>query len=959
MARLYAKFLTSMGVIAGSCFKETTGSKLANIGITGVQKLLDEVLDVGGGVIFIDEAYQLSSGNSPGGRAVIDFLLAEIENLNSKICFVLAGYTKQMEQFFTHNPGLPSRFPREMKFKDYSDEELLKILELKVNSKFGRRMKAQDGLRGVYFRIVARRIGRGRGKEGFGNARAAENALLKIYQRQSERLTRERHARPKPDYLLLTKEDLIGPEPGDALLKSAAWGNLEKLIGLDLVKKSVKSLVDSIRMNYQRELNEDPIIEYSLNRIFLGNPGTGKTTVAKLYGEILVDLGLLSNGEVIVKNPSDFVGSALGQSEQQTKGILAASVGKVLVIDEAYGLYGGGASQGGRFSDPYKTAVVDTIVAEVQSVPGDDRCVLLLGYKDHMEEMLQNVNPGLSRRFPLASGFVFEDFTQGELKVILDMKLKKQGFAATDTAKRVALEMLDRTRNRPNFGNAGEIDILLNEAMSRHQNRISAGKSQRVSTLEALDFDENFDRLERSETNVASLFKDTVGCERLVGILQGYQETARKMKTLGLDPKEDIPFNFLFRGPPGTGKSATAHKMGKVFYDAGFLASCEVIDCSASDITGQYVGQTGPKVRQQLDKALGRVLLIDEAYRLAEGHFAKEALDELVDAMTKEKYQKRLVIILAGYENDINRLLNANPGLTSRFPECIDFHGLTPGDCFDLLAKSLLKRKILLEEQGKGSMDVTSLVAPSTKFRDQVVQAFCSLSKFPTWASARDVKTLAQSVQRVAVNVSPVQNPGAAVIVSEAMVVAEMERMIMDRKSGAKQSTPGLIERLSHLQSQPLEPQLQPQKPSIASAQKTTIEMAGRVEKQQQDTLSSDDPEPGYDSESPSNRGTSAVRDAGVSDEVWAQLQKDAETEERREQEYRAKLKAKRDAADDELRERIIKELIEEEERRTKEAEARKKLELEGRCPVGYHWIRQQGGWRCAGGSHYVADGEV
>lgn len=110
----------------------------------------------------------------------------------------------------------------------------------------------------------------------------------------------------------------------------------------------------------------------------------------------------------------------------------------------------------------------------------------------------------------------------------------------------------------------------------------------------------------------------------MIAILQGYQATTRKMKSLGMDPKESVPFNFLFRGPPGTGKTSIARRMGKVFYDAGFLGSAEVVECSTSDIIGQYVGQTGPKVRAVLDKALGKVLFIDEAYRLASGgHYAQ------------------------------------------------------------------------------------------------------------------------------------------------------------------------------------------------------------------------------------------------------------------------------------------------------------------------------------------------
>jgi hypothetical protein len=254
---------------------------------------------------------------------------------------------------------------------------------------------------------------------------------------------------------------------------------------------------------------------------------------------------------VIVKNPADFVGSVLGESEKNTKGILASTVGKVLVIDEAYGLYSGNADGGGSQTDPYKTAVIDTIVAEVQSTPGEDRCVLLLGYKDQMESMFQKVNPGLSRRFPLDSAFVFEDFTDDELREILDLKLKQQEFEATDQGKKVALEVLRRARNRPHFGNAGEVDILLNGAKARHQQRLSTGKSSNAETLEAQDFDEDFDRGERAETNIRMLFEGVVGCEGIVAQLEGYQEIVKNMKKLEMDAREQIPFNFLFRGPPG------------------------------------------------------------------------------------------------------------------------------------------------------------------------------------------------------------------------------------------------------------------------------------------------------------------------------------------------------------------------------------------------------------------------
>lgn len=258
---------------------------------------------------------------------------------------------------------------------------------------------------------------------------------------------------------------------------------------------------------------------------------------------------------VVVKNPSDFVGAAMGESEKNTKGILAATAGKVLVIDEAYGLFGGGTSDGtGPQSDPYRTAVVDTIVAEVQSTPGEDRCVLLLGYKDQMQQMFQHVNPGLSRRFPMDQAFIFEDFTKEQMSEILTLKLRAQDLGITDLGRKVCLETIERARNRLNFGNAGEIDILLNSAKMRLQKRISSTTGvdyASMSVLDPSDFDENFDRADKDETNISKLFEGVVGCDDIISKLTKYQRLVRRLRKLEMDPRDVVPFNFLFRGPPG------------------------------------------------------------------------------------------------------------------------------------------------------------------------------------------------------------------------------------------------------------------------------------------------------------------------------------------------------------------------------------------------------------------------
>lgn len=285
MARLYAKFLQSVGVLPGTAFEETSGSKLAHEGIQGLQDLIKSVLQQGGGAIFVDEAYQLTEGHNAGGRPVLDLLLTSILDNIGKIVFLFAGYNKNMESFFEANPGLPSRIPKSLQFEDYSDAELVSIFEFNLKEKYQGRMKVEGGAGGLYMRIATRRIGSGRGTEGFGNARSISNLLDRVTERQAKRLETQRRNGTFYDDLSLTKEDLIGPDPSLAVQSSPAWSELKGLIGLAEVKASLQSLVDLIKTNYVRELEEKKPIAMSFNRVFLGNPGTGK--VCRLVRVIL------------------------------------------------------------------------------------------------------------------------------------------------------------------------------------------------------------------------------------------------------------------------------------------------------------------------------------------------------------------------------------------------------------------------------------------------------------------------------------------------------------------------------------------------------------------------------------------------------------------------------------------------------------------------------------------------
>ena len=445
--------------------------------------------------------------------------------------------------------------------------------------------------------------------------------------------------------------------------------------------------------------------------------------------------------------------------------------------------------------------------------------------------------------------------------------------------------------------------------------------------------------------------------------------------------------------------------MGKIYFDMGFLAAAEVVETSATDLVGEYVGQTGPKTQKLLEKALGKVLFIDEAYRLAEGHFAKEAMDEIVDCITKPAFAQKLVIIMAGYDADINRLMSINPGLTSRFPETVTFRGFNAVECLELFTTLLKKKKHL---------DIAELEFASADFRQGLLGRFEVLASLANWANARDVGTLAKSVFGQLLRTAD-SNSSHPMHLDETGALTALDAMIEERSKRANDFASLPVRPRLPTQMTAPRAQNEPPPPNVG---KTT----NQAPTQTQDPPPEDAP-PGSPQDEPSVETTSVdARDPGVSDEVWARLQLDkqaaadrerhyhellarqaeleaeharqkAEEEEKlreeqqREEEARRrraaaeKAEAKRLAAEeDELKRRLEQERIKrelerrkreeklarlererkaaEEEKRKEEA-AQRKLRSMGVCVAGFRWIKQPGGYRCAGGSHYVSEAQL
>ena len=428
----------------------------------------------------------------------------------------------------------------------------------------------------------------------------------------------------------------------------------------------------------------------------------------------------------------------------------------------------------------------------------------------------------------------------------------------------------------------------------------------------------------------------------------------------------------------------------------GFHSAVEVIECSASDLIAQYIGQTGPKTRSMFEKALGRVLLVDEAYRLGEGSFASEAIDEIVDILTKPKFCGKVIVILAGYDNDMKQLLTCNTGLASRFSEEITFRDMMPEHCLQLLVRMLEQKAI----------SVPAFLAPNSSASMEMRELFRELSRLPFWGNARDVQTLAKNmIGSVFKSMSDNTGMSSQLDLSAGDALQCARTMLDERRERGNLSQPRNHPSPTELQSQCAQMSEVTPPPTLLSTQtersdtNSTKATAGTREEPQAEPSS-----PGPD------KISADQRDPDVSDPTWAQLQADKQAAcaamnhaqaqmlehqrnyEQAEQRARVKtaylqtLAATEDAAKaraendsriatlKRLRERARLEDLaacrvreeaqekwemakkEQERRRMQEVKAQTKLRSMGLCSAGYVWIKQAGGWRCAGGSHSVSN---
>ena len=714
IARLLGDIFKAMGILEKGHVVEVDRSALVGqyIGETAqkTEKVIESAMQ---GILFIDEAYTLvkKDGGQDFGQEAIDILLKRMEDKKGQFAVIAAGYPEPMETFLKSNPGLKSRFTQFITFDDYAPAELIEILKLQLQKEEYVLSEDAETILLKHFTKLYRAK-----DETFGNARLARGISVDLKLSLSKRyLSTPESQRTTESMMTIQKEDVENifedvknnsvniPIDEDAL--TDALNELDKLVGLASVKKEIQDLIKLAR--YFTEQGESVRSKFSSHILFLGSPGTGKTTIARIFSKIYSALGILPKGHLVEVDRQNLVGSHVGETAQKTTSIINKAIGGTLFIDEAYTLIAGASG------NDFGKEAIDTLLKRME----DDRgkfITIAAGYTDEMKKFISS-NPGIKSRF--TKSFFFEDYTPVELltltKIYVNNKSASLGPEAQEKLEKHFNEIY-RTRDKE-FGNARLVRTMVDDAYQQMLLRVSALNKEEQEKAKNIIISEDFNVLSQNTKQKKKYIikgdperlKELVGeLQNLVGLSEVKKSVQRLISSIKITKlrKErglrviEKSMHSVFLGHPGTGKTTVARLLSKIYKELGILEKGHLIEVDRADLISGYQGQTAIKVNKVIQDALGGTLFIDEAYTLTRGknEFGQEAIDTLLKKM--EDYKGQFIVIVAGYTDEMQQFFESNRGLKSRFSNYFEFEDYVPRQLLTIAADFAEKNGYILDE---------------------------------------------------------------------------------------------------------------------------------------------------------------------------------------------------------------------------------------------------------------------
>jgi len=443
---------------------------------------------------------------------------------------------------------------------------------------------------------------------------------------------------------------------------SEILADIDNLTGLTELKENVRELCKYLE--FSEKIGKKDFA--NLNMIFKGNSGTGKTTVAKLLAELYYKLGFIKQNKLVEVTSKDLIGSHLGETAPKTQAVIESALDGVLLIDEAYTIM---ASKGGSSSN-YPAECIATIAKAIE-IYKDRLVIIFAGYTKEMNDFI-NANQGLVSR--IGYEIEFPDFTKEELMEIFNKEVESNEFTLEDGVTEKIENIVAKNKIGRNFGNARFVKNLFERLIVIHSANCTDENLKVITNSDVESYVETKKDKVRSVDEILKELNTLIGLERVKKTLNGFVSVIELNKKLNKQP--DFNMHMIFKGNAGTGKTTVARLLAEIYYNLGYIKRNKLVEVQSRDLIGEFLGQTGPKTQAVIESALDGVLFIDEAYSIMEHNgtnasYSAECVATLLKAM--EDYQGRLIIIFAGYTEEMRKFRDLNPGLKSRIGYEIDF----------------------------------------------------------------------------------------------------------------------------------------------------------------------------------------------------------------------------------------------------------------------------------------------